>query len=349
MSPFPRNLPTQYPDPLGPLPAVRVGSKYDQVRVSSQTGLQFRRLPVRPGHWAGPSHSRPVGNPLEKVEVHKGSQQLYGQTVHVPDRPTYSSRKTGQFRSPSYEAHSMALEETLARPTSIRESYPGPAVTPSSSGLVARRDQGVDRSAVAPPSAPCSILYRRLKQRLGCTLSGLHCKRRLVPYGKSPSHKLSRTESSPSGIKTVRASVQRPICSCCNRQHDSGLLHKQARGYEVRLSLCPPVEAPVLVPSQRNCSESKAHSRSLECDSGQAFQAQSSDPNRVVPLSAGVQSLVFQVGPAPKVDLFATRFNYKLPKFVSPVPDPTAWAVDALSLQLDHLEGYAFHPVSLIP
>ena len=32
-----------------------------------------------------------------------------------------------------------------------------------------------------------------------------------------------------------------------------------------------------------------------------------------------------------QVDLFATRFNNKLPQFVSPVPDPQAWAVDALS------------------
>ena len=31
----------------------------------------------------------------------------------------------------------------------------------------------------------------------------------------------------------------------------------------------------------------------------------------------------------PEVDLFATRFNNKLPQFVSPVPDPQAWAVDA--------------------
>ena len=53
----------------------------------------------------------------------------------------------------------------------------------------------------------------------------------------------------------------------------------------------------------------------------------------------------------PQVDLFATRFNHKLPRFVSPVPDLTAWAVDALSLQWDQLEAYAkgFPPVSLIP
>ena len=37
----------------------------------------------------------------------------------------------------------------------------------------------------------------------------------------------------------------------------------------------------------------------------------------------------------PQIDLFATRFNNKLPQFVSPVPDSLAVAVDALSLPWD--------------
>ena len=40
----------------------------------------------------------------------------------------------------------------------------------------------------------------------------------------------------------------------------------------------------------------------------------------------------------PRVDLFATRFNNKLPKFVSPVLDQTAWRVDLLSLQWEELD-----------
>ena len=77
-----------------------------------------------------------------------------------------------------------------------------------------------------PSSARCSTVYRRLKQRLGRTLRGLHCKRRLVIHGQSPSHKLSGTEGSPSGPATVQASVQGSDCSCCNGQHNSGLIHK---------------------------------------------------------------------------------------------------------------------------
>ena len=50
----------------------------------------------------------------------------------------------------------------------------------------------------------------------------------------------------------------------------------------------------------------------------------------------------------PQVDLFATRFNNKLPHFVSPVPDPQAWAVDALSLSWEELDPYAFPPAAIL-
>ena len=50
----------------------------------------------------------------------------------------------------------------------------------------------------------------------------------------------------------------------------------------------------------------------------------------------------------PQIDLFATRFNNKLPLFVSPVPDPLAWGVDALSLPWEVLDAYAFPPVAIL-
>ena len=34
----------------------------------------------------------------------------------------------------------------------------------------------------------------------------------------------------------------------------------------------------------------------------------------------------------PHVDLFATRMNHKLPMYVSPVPDPNAWDIDAMNI-----------------
>ena len=106
------------------------------------------------------------------------------------------------------------------------------------------------------------------------------------------------------------------------------------------------LETSVLVSSQRNSFEVSAHSRSLECNSSQAFQMQLSDQTE------WSLSQVFNIWCSrwarPHVELFATRFNHKLPKFVSPVPDPTAWAVDALSPPWENLDVYTFPPVSLL-
>ena len=50
----------------------------------------------------------------------------------------------------------------------------------------------------------------------------------------------------------------------------------------------------------------------------------------------------------PQIDLFATRFNNKLPLFVSPVLDPQATAVDALSLPWEDLDAHAFPPTAIL-
>ena len=46
----------------------------------------------------------------------------------------------------------------------------------------------------------------------------------------------------------------------------------------------------------------------------------------------------------PLVNLFVTRFNHRLPTFVSPLLDPAAWAVDALCIPWLGLLAYAFPP-----
>ena len=50
----------------------------------------------------------------------------------------------------------------------------------------------------------------------------------------------------------------------------------------------------------------------------------------------------------PLVDLFATKLNHKLPVYVSPLPDPQAWEVDALNIPWEGLVAYAYPPTVLI-
>ena len=51
----------------------------------------------------------------------------------------------------------------------------------------------------------------------------------------------------------------------------------------------------------------------------------------------------------PDIDLFASRFNAKFPKFVSWHPEPGAMAVDAFRVSWSNLKCYAFPPFSLLP
>ena len=143
---------------------------------------------------------------------------------------------------------------------------------------------------------------------------GLHCKRLVVRLRKSPLHQLS-------GIKSLL-----PLKSfehLCRDQIAGGR-------YKIRLSLCPPLETSILVSPQMNSFEGSTHFGALECNSRPTVQTQVIQTEWS--LTQQVFNLLCSRWARPHVDLFATRFNHKLPKFVSPVPDLTAWAVDALSL-----------------
>ena len=48
------------------------------------------------------------------------------------------------------------------------------------------------------------------------------------------------------------------------------------------------------------------------------------------------------------IDLFASRLNLKIDKFVSWKADPLAWAVDAFTLTWNNIMFYAFPPFSII-
>ena len=50
----------------------------------------------------------------------------------------------------------------------------------------------------------------------------------------------------------------------------------------------------------------------------------------------------------PHVDLFATYLNHKLPLYVSPIPDPQTWDIDALNINWTGLTAYAYPPTALL-
>ena len=153
----------------------------------------------------------------------------------------------------------------------------------------------------------------------------------MVRQGKKATHKCSRAEGSFSGPSKLQGPVSQPNSASCYRQLHSSSLHKQTRRNPLDGDVCSPVENHDLVPSLQNHLKGQTHSRMSECDGRPTVQVESSPVNRMVTVSADVQTDLSQVF-TPHVDLFVTRLNHKLPLYVSPVPDPNAWDIDALNI-----------------
>ena len=150
-----------------------------------------------------------------------------------------------------------------------------------------------------PPSKTCSAdIYRRIKRRVGRSLKRVHCKRDLVGARKQTAHKLSRTQSGLPGPQRV----SKPLCkqngSGGNRQHYSGSLYKQGRRHEVGPTVCPTMENLDLVLPETSDSKSPTHPRPFKCDSRQAIQAGSDNPNRMVPPSGSFPTTMQSMAPA---------------------------------------------------
>ena len=242
----------------------------------------------------------------------------------------------------------MALEKQLEGPRVTRKGDPGPQLPPPPSKVVAGGKQCATRSTITPSKTCSANLYRRIKRRVGCSLRRAHCKGNLVPSRKQVTHKPLRAKSNFSSSKRVSNPLLQQDSTDSYRQHNSGCLYQQrGGGDEVGLSVCPTVENPVLVYQTAGKSQGTSHPRPAERDSRQAIQTWPDHSNRVVTSSKVFQAICSRWH-QPQVDLFATRFNNKLPQFVSPVPDPQAWAVDALSLSWENLDPYAFPPVAIL-
>ena len=173
-------------------------------------------------------------------------------------------------------------------------------------------------------------------------------KRVMVSARKQTAYKLSGTKSSFSSLKRV----PRPLCgqdsSSGHRQYDSSVLHKQRRRHEVGPTVCPAVENLDLVYPGNPVTLKARHipgRLNVVADKlsrlGQTIQTEWS-------LLPEVFQALYHKWHRPQIDLFATRFNHKLPQFVSPVPDPLAVAVDALTLPWEDLDAYAFPPTAIL-
>ena len=165
--------------------------------------------------------------------------------------------------------------------------------------MVAGGRQRSSRSTITPNKSCSTSLYRRIKRRVGCSLERTHCKWNLVPYKEQAAYELSGTKSSFSSLKNFRTSAQTRYSSDSHRQHQSGVIHKQAGRHEVGPTLCPVMENLDLVYQETSNSRSLTHSGQAERGIRQAIQTRPDHPNRVVSPPRGFSNNLQQVAPAP--------------------------------------------------
>ena len=141
-------------------------------------------------------------------------------------------------------------------------------------------------------------------------------------------YKLPGTKGGLSGTKRVPRPLFKQDCTQSKRQQHSCCLHKQGRSHEVGNTVCPIVANPDLAlqepgdtPGRLNVVADKLSRLS------QIIQTEFS-------LLPEVFQLICNRWHQPKIDLFATRVNNKLPQFVSSVPDSLALLKAQVSLQL---------------
>ena len=272
-----------------------MGSQFAKVGTCSPTGVQLCRLSFRPLQGSSKADSGEVANPKSENKDANEQRALFGPRVHVSHRFVDSHRETGGFGSPSDETDSVALEESLAHARGPREGDSSSQISISSSAVMAGQRQCAQRPTSSSSTACSAVVYRHLKRRLGRSLRRSHGKRSLVGLKKPVAHKLSRAKSGPSGPQEIRATVLGPDHFDSHGQHNGCLIHQQGGGYEIRLTLCPPLETAFLVQSQTDSSKGQAHSGKVECDSRQTIQEHAGYSDRMVPPAGRLRPPMCQV------------------------------------------------------
>ena len=295
---YPRHLSPAYSNPDHTVPGSRVAGEQGKIRTGPTTGLQLRRLPVRPESGQGQTNRGTLADLDRQDQINTVGSGMPGLEIYVPHRATHSNRKTSPLRATTHETHTVALEKQLEGPRITGKGDTGSQVPPPPSKVVAGGKQCATRSTITPFTTCSADLYRRIKRRVGRLLGRPYCKRNLVPSREQVTHKPLRAKSCISSSKRVSNPGLQQDSVDSYRQYNSGCLYQQRGGDEVGVTVCPTVENPVLVHQTTGNPQGMSHPQLAERDSRQAIQTWPDHSNRVVTSSSSVPSCMLKVAPA---------------------------------------------------
>ena len=336
--PVPRRLVSESHIPPGLSPAhprsstnlsrTRLASESGQIGTETKANLRFCRLPVRPQGRSGPTDTGPVAKPSGQNTGNIVPTDLSGPAIHVPNRFTNSHRKTSSPRSTqkvspiprSLHPHlQWWLEEDnvlTGQPLHPIKHALQIFTDASKEGWGAHLNERTARGAWSLPESKLHINYLELKE-VFLALKEFQdiCAGGIVLVATDNTTVVSYINKE-GGMRSgpLCALLWRTLTWCTRNQ--------------VTLKACH-------IPGRLNVIADKLSRL------GQTIQTEWS-------LLQEVFQAICSRWHRPQIDLFATRFNNKLPLFVSPVPDPLASRVDALTLPWEDLDAYAFPPTAIL-
>ena len=120
------------------------------------------------------------------------------------------------------------------------------------------------------------------------------------------------------------------LCRDFYRQHNSSLLYQQTRRNTFTQPMCRGMGYPLLVPGTRSSYQSSNIPGKFNILADHLSRIDKPLKTEWA-LDKSIANSIFQMFNYLNVDLFATRFNHKLPLYISPVPNNHALAIGTLS------------------
>ena len=336
--PLQGGVPQTDPKDVKPNSGFGVCGEIQEVRTGTFPEVRFSRVPFFTRFGACQTHSRQVDEasgyvPSPLVEICYQCKDSY-----VHHWITCINGEDSQTGQDAYETFSMASQNSQELESE----------DDTTRGMVVRPQKRATRRVSPPKGTRKTDLYRRLKRRLGHTLRSRFNRRGLVSHGKELHINLLE-------MKAVFLALQFFKTTCKNNRvliasdNTSVVSYINKQGGTRSAELCALMWRILTWCNLNNVTLRARHvpgSLNVIADGlSRRNQIQSTEWS----LSPQVFKQIFKIWESPQVDLFATRLNTKLPLYVSPIPDPQAWAVDALNIPWENLVAYAFPPTALLP
>ena len=295
---YPPHLSPAYSNPSHTLSGIRGAGEQGKVRAGSQTGLQLRRLPVRPERGQGQTNKRTLAGLDTQDQINIVGSALPGPTIHVPHRSTHSNRKASPLRATNMRPIQWHLKNNWRVPESLEK------VIPVSKSLHPHLRWWLEESNVLlgqplhPLKHALQIFTDASKEGWGAHLDE-HTARGQWSLPESKLH-INHLELKAVflALKEFQTLVfNKTVLVATDNTTVVAYINKEG-GDEIGLSVCPTVENSVLVHQAASNPQGTSHPRPAERDSRQAIQAWPDHSNRVVTSSRSVPSCMFKVASA---------------------------------------------------